>query len=62
MNHQSTASASTYHDPHEPKAPPRQESVGSGDQELDDLIFSWQRVSDPKLRKIALALIRSMTS
>lgn len=34
----------------------------SVDNELDDLIYSWKRVTDPKLRKIALDLIRSMAS
>jgi len=33
-----------------------------GDQELEDLIFSWRRVTDPKLRRIALELVRSMVS
>lgn len=30
------------------------------DEELEDLIFSWRRVTDPKMRKIALGVIRSM--
>jgi hypothetical protein len=34
----------------------------SGDRELEDLIFSWRRVSDPNLRRIALDLVRSMAS
>lgn len=32
------------------------------DHELDDLIFSWQRLSDPKLRKLAITIIRSMAA
>ena len=32
------------------------------DYELDDLIHSWKRVTDPKMRKIALELIRSMAA
>ena len=32
------------------------------DTELEDLIHSWKRVTDPKLRRIALDLIRSMAS
>lgn len=36
--------------------------VISGDPELEDLIFSWRRVTDPKLRKIALQIVRSMAS
>lgn len=32
------------------------------DRELEDLIFSWRRVADPKLRRIALNLVRSMAS
>jgi hypothetical protein len=42
--------------------PPPHESAYSGDLELEDLVFSWRRVTDPKLRKIALDLIRSMAS
>lgn len=38
------------------------EIVNLGDRELEDVIFSWRRVSDPKLRKIALELLRSMAS
>lgn len=34
----------------------------AADRELEDLIYSWKRVTDPKLRKIALDLIRSMAS
>lgn len=34
--------------------------TGLDDEELDDLIFSWRRVTDPKMRKIALGVIRSM--
>lgn len=33
---------------------------GFDDEELEDLIFSWRRVTDPKMRKIALGVIRSM--
>ena len=36
--------------------------LGAGDQELDDLVFSWQRLTEPKLRKIALEVIRSMAA
>ena len=43
-------------------AAPSHEAAYSGDLELEDLIFSWRRVTDPKLRKIALDLIRSMAS
>jgi hypothetical protein len=43
-------------------APSTRESANSGDLELEDLIFSWRRVTDPRLRKIALDLIRSMAS
>jgi hypothetical protein len=43
-------------------APLAHETVNFGDRELDDLIFSWRRVSDPKLRRIALELLRSMAS
>jgi hypothetical protein len=42
--------------------PPPNGSAYSGDLELEDLVFSWRRVTDPKLRKIALDLIRSMAS
>ncbi|MBU1540704.1 MAG: hypothetical protein KKC29_02640 [Alphaproteobacteria bacterium] len=43
-------------------APLALEAASFGDRELDDLIFSWRRVSDPKLRRIALELLRSMAS
>ena len=43
-------------------APSTHEPAYAGDRELEDLIFSWRRVTDPKLRKIALDLIRSMAS
>lgn len=36
--------------------------LSTGDKELDDLFFSWQRLTDPKLRKIALQVIRSMAA
>lgn len=36
--------------------------LSAGDKELDDLIFSWQRLTDPKLRNIALQVIRSMAA
>ena len=34
----------------------------AADRDLEDLIFSWRRLSDPKLRKIALQVIRSLAS
>jgi len=49
-------------DRHRLSAPLAHETVNFGDRELDDLIFSWRRVSDPKLRRIALELLRSMAS
>ena len=36
--------------------------MNSGDRELEDLIFSWRRLSDPHLRKIALKVVQSMAS
>lgn len=36
------------------------ELLNSGDPELEDLIFSWRRVTDPRLRRIALQVVRSM--
>lgn len=47
---------------HRLSAPLALEAASFGDRELDDLIFSWRRVSDPKLRRIALELLRSMAS
>jgi len=38
------------------------EIMNSRDRELEDLIFSWRRVSDPNLRRIALKVVRSMAS
>lgn len=35
---------------------------GPASSDLDDLIFSWRRIEDPKLRHIALNVIRSMSS
>lgn len=32
------------------------------DRELEDLVFSWRRITDPKLRMIALGVNRSMAS
>ncbi len=34
----------------------------STDRELDDLLYSWKRVTDPRLRRIALDMIRSMAT
>lgn len=34
--------------------------VDQEQDELEDLIFSWRRLTDPRLRKIALNVIRSM--
>ena len=36
--------------------------IESAEPELVDLIFSWRRVYDPNMRRIALELIRSMAS
>lgn len=33
-----------------------------GDDQLDDLIYSWRRLTDPKLRKLALQIIQSMAA
>lgn len=41
---------------------PTQLARKAEDHELDDLIFSWQRLSDPKLRKLAITIIRSMAA
>lgn len=46
----------------EPNAPAAHVIQSAGDEELDDLFFSWQRLTDPKLRKIALQVIRSMAA
>lgn len=32
------------------------------DPDLEDLVFSWQRLRDPKLRAMALRIIQSMAS
>ena len=62
MNRPSNALASaTMYQPYQ-SAPLALETMSVGDVELEDLIYSWQRVSDPKLRKVALQLIRSMAS
>lgn len=30
------------------------------DPEMEDLIYSWRRIADPALRRIALGVIRAM--
>lgn len=32
------------------------------DEQLDDLIFSWRRLTDPKLKKLAIQIIQSMAA
>lgn len=32
----------------------------AADDQLDDLIFSWRRLTDPKLRKLAIQIIQAM--
>lgn len=32
------------------------------DDQLDDLIFSWQRLTDPKLKKLVIQIVRSMAA
>lgn len=32
------------------------------DEQLDDLIFSWRRLTDPKLKKLAIRIIQSMAA
>lgn len=44
----------------ESSAPSSQGFVKPEDGELEDLIFSWRRLRDPRLRKIALNVVRSM--
>lgn len=34
----------------------------SEDEQLDDLMFSWRRLTDPRLRKLAIQIIRSMAA
>ena len=46
----------------EPKAAVDLGFKTAADHEIEDLVHSWKRVTDPKLRKIALGLIRSMAS
>ena len=62
MNHQSTASPTLITDRPRSSVPLAHEVMNPGDSELEDLIFCWRRVSDPKSRRIALQLIRSMAS
>lgn len=38
------------------------ERLNPADPELEDLIFSWRRVTDPRLRKVALQVVRSLAS
>lgn len=63
MNRLSSSAASTVSGPRPTTgAPSTHESRNPADPELEDLIFSWRRVTDPKLRKIALQIVRSMAS
>lgn len=62
MIHPSTATLTLSGHPLGSSAPLAHEIMNLGDRELEDLIFSWQRVSDPTLRRIALELVRSMAS
>jgi len=62
MNHPSTATPTLSGHRPGSSAPLAHDIMNLGDQELEDLIFSWRRVTDPKLRRIALELVRSMVS
>jgi hypothetical protein len=63
MNRPSSSAASTVSGPRtESGVPWAQELLNSGDPELEDLIFSWRRVTDPRMRRIALQVVRSMES
>lgn len=63
MNRLSSSAASTANGPRmECGVPSAHESLNSGDPELEDLIFSWRRVTDPRMRSIALQVVRSMAS
>ena len=61
MNRLSNSAVSTASGPRaESGGPSAHELMNSGDPELEDLIFSWRRVTDPKMRRIALQVVRSM--
>jgi len=60
MNRQSTAPALLRTNHLRPNEATAQEVETFEDRELEDLIFCWRRVADPKLRRIALNLVRSM--
>jgi hypothetical protein len=60
MTHQSISTAAAIYDLRSRPITPAQEVMQSYDTELDDLIHSWRRVTDPKMRRLVLTLIRSM--
>lgn len=44
------------------QAPAEPEVCQPADEQLDDLIYSWRRLNDPKLRTLAVQIIRSMAA
>ena len=62
MNRRASAAPTESGDESGSEARLAHEIMNSGDRELEDLIFSWRRLSDPHLRKIALKVFRSMAS